>query len=142
MMARPRTASDTPTPLNGGTRAKQRAALILAVLSGDCPLGDASRRMGVSTQHYYGLERRALQGMVYALDEPKERRRIAALDRQHVHLEQEVLRLQALVRATQRAAGVPPAPKSDKRRRKVPPRACKMIARLQSSEASALTTEE
>jgi len=135
-------SASTATPLEGGTRAKQRAAVILAVLSGDCPMVEASRRLGVSGAHYYGLERRALQGMVHALDEPKERRRLAVIDRQHAHLEQEVLRLQALVRATQRAAGLPPPPpKSDKRRRRVPPRARKVIAHLRAADPTPASEE-
>jgi hypothetical protein len=60
---------------------------------------------------------------------------MASITRQHVQLEHEVLRLQALVRATQRAAGVPAPPKSKTRRRNSPPRARKMIAQLRASDA-------
>ena len=136
------TASARPA-LNGSARARQRAAIILAVLSGDCPLGEASRRLGITGATYYALERRALQGLIAALEGPKERQRTAAICRQHVQLEQEVLRLQALVRATQRAAGLPPPPKAGKRHRRVPPRARKMIAQLRvPSDAAAVTNEE
>ena len=62
-------------PLGGGTRAKQCAAIVLAVLSGDCSLAEASRRFGVSLTRYYGLERQALQGLVLALESPNEQRR-------------------------------------------------------------------
>jgi hypothetical protein len=63
---------------------------------------------------------------------------MAAITRQHVQLEHEVLRLQALVRATQRAAGVPAPPKPKARRRKSPPRARKMIAQLRAADAPAI----
>ena len=116
-------------PLGGGTRAKQCAAIVLAVLSGDCSLAEASRRLGVSLPRYYGLERQALQGLVLALESPKEKRQTAATGRHQAQLEHEVLRLQALVRATQRAVALPPPPKTPKRR-KVPPRARKVIAQL------------
>ena len=55
-------------PLTGDARAKQRAAIILAVLSGDCPVAEANRRLGVTAATYYALEQRALQGLVQALD--------------------------------------------------------------------------
>ena len=61
-----------------GLRAKQCAAIVLAVLSGDCPLREASRRLGRLADRYYGLERQALQGMVQALESVKERHRMAA----------------------------------------------------------------
>lgn len=128
------------TPLPGGTRAKQVAAVVLAVLSGDCPLADASRRLGVSLTRYYGLERQALQGLVQALESPKERRRVAAECRHHVQLEHEVLRLQALVRATQRAVALPPPPKPKGRTRKPAPRARKVIAQLRLAPPDATTT--
>lgn len=120
-----------PAPLPGGQQAKQRAAIVLAVLSGDCPISDASRRLGISPPRYYALERQALEGLIHALDEPLEKRRMAAICKEQVRLEQEVLRLQALVRATQRAVALPPPPKATgQRRRKLAPRARKVIAQL------------
>ena len=137
------TVTKTPTPLSGGARARQRAAIILAVLSGDCPMTEASRRLGITGTTYYALERRALQGLVAALEGPQERHRTAAICKEHVRLEQEVLRLQALVRATQRAAGLPPPPKPTKRRRKTAPRAQKVIAQLRMpSDTPASATQE
>jgi hypothetical protein len=130
-----------PLEMSGGARARQRAAVILAVLSGDCPLTEASRRLGITSATYYALERRALHAMVQALEGVKERHRIAAITRQQVQLEQEVLRLQALVRATQRAAGLPPPSKPSKRRRKSPPRARKMIAHLRAPDDTTTVRE-
>jgi hypothetical protein len=122
--------SKRATPVvSGGLHAKQRAAIVLAVLSGDCGLGEASRRLGISVTRYYALERHALEGLVQALEDRAERRHTAAINRQQVRLEHEVLRLQALVRATQRAVALPPPPKTPKRR-KVAPRARRVIAQL------------
>ena len=64
----------TITPPTGGQHAKQRAAIVLAVLSGDCPIVEASRRLGVSVPRYYALERHALQGLVEALEDTQARR--------------------------------------------------------------------
>jgi len=141
MTAARRSARPAP-PLAGGVRAKQRAAIVLAVLSGDCAIAEACRRLGISGNHYYGLERQALHGMVQALEGPAERRRTAAIDRQQVQLEHEVLRLQALVRATQRAVALPPPPKAAKRSRKVRPRARKVIAQLRVAEGATASPPE
>lgn len=125
-----RARRSTVTPPTGGQHAKQRAAIILAVLSGDCPIVDASRRLGVSVARYYALERHALQGLVQALEDTLERRRTAVIAREQVRLEHEVLRLQALVRATQRAVALPAPSKPKGRTRKPAPRARKVIAQL------------
>ena len=117
-------------PVAGGQRAKQRAAIILAVLSGDCPVVEASRRLGITVTRYYGVERQALQGLVQALEEGPERRQTAAIGREQVRLEHEVLRLQALVRATQRAVALPPAATAKGRKRKPAIRARRVIAQL------------
>jgi len=134
-----------PAPLPGGQQAKQRAAIVLAVLSGDCPIDEASRRLGISPTRYYHLERQALEGLIHALDEPLEKRRMAAICREQVQLEHEVLRLQALVRATQKAVALPPPPKRTGRRRKMPPRARKVIAQLRMptpAETTAASPEQ
>jgi hypothetical protein len=134
-----------PAPLPGGQLAKQRAAVVLAVLSGDCPIDEASRRLGISPTRYYALERQALEGLLHALDEPLVKRRMAAICREQVQLEHEVLRLQALVRATQKAVALPPPPKRTGRRRKIPPRARKVIAQLRmptATEATATSPEQ
>ena len=138
MTRRPRASGRPAAPLTGGLHAKQRAAIILAVLSGDCPLGEASRRLGISVTRYYALERLALHGLVQALERTPERR-TAAISRQQVQLEHEVLRLQALVRATQRAVALPPPPKPTTRPRKLAPRARKVIAQLRVAPADGAT---
>jgi hypothetical protein len=132
-----------PTPdLPGSLRAKQRAAIVLAVLSGECPLGEASRRLGISPTRYYHLERQGLEGLVRGLEGAGERHRTAKITREHVRLEQEVLRLQALVRATQKAVALPAPAKPKSRTRKVAPRARKVIAQLRLATAAAAAPEQ
>jgi hypothetical protein len=134
-----RRAPRPPRERPGGPLARQRAAIILAVLSGDCPLGEASRRLGISPTRYYHLERQGLAGLVQALEGPVERYRTAKITREHVRLEHEVLRLQALVRATQRAVALPPPAKAapGKRKRTPPVRARKVIAQLRATPPEA-----
>ena len=123
---RPRPA---PATLTGSVSAKQRTVVLLEVLSGACNVLDALQRLGITATHYYALERRALQAMLQAL-EPKAPGRQPPVDsREQLRLSQEILRLQALVRATQRAVSlVPSKPKG--RTRKTAPRARKVIAQL------------
>lgn len=123
---KPRAIAELP----GSVRAKQRAALVLAVLSGDCPIGEASRRLGISPVRYYHLERQGLEGLLRGLEGAGERHRAAKITQEHVRLEHEVLRLQALVRATHKALALPPPSKPKGRTRKVAPRARKVIAQL------------
>ena len=102
--------------LAGSLRAKQRAAIVLAVLSGDCPIargavaGSASRRPATMLSNG-----RALQGCCRRWNRGRrERHRVAKITVDQVRLEQEVLRLQALVRATQQARGAAAAPEADR----------------------------
>jgi hypothetical protein len=126
---RPPKLRPAPATLSGSLPAKQRTVVLLEVLSGACHVSDALQRLGVTATYYYALERRALQAMLQAL-EPKAAGRRPPVDiREQLRLSQEILRLQALVRATQRAVSLVPAkPKS--RTRKVAPRARKVIAQL------------
>src|SRR5207245_9304716 len=65
-----------PRPLTGDEGAKRSAALILEVLAGLRTPSEASTALGVTTMRYYVLERRALEGMVQALQpRPKGKRR-------------------------------------------------------------------
>ena len=71
---------------------------------------------------------------------------MAKITREQVRLEHEVLRLQALVRATQRAVALPPPAKAapGKRTRTPPVRARKVIAqlRLPPSDADGALPQE
>ena len=105
--------------LTGSPEAKRQAAVILEVLSGLRRTEDASEAMKVPLPRYYVLETRALQGLISALEpRPKGRQRrpedeIALLEKDKLRLQRELSRTQALVRASQRALGIPQAPKED-----------------------------
>jgi hypothetical protein len=118
--------------------------LILEVLAGLRTPTEASEALGVSAMRYYVLERRALEGMVQALQpRPKGKRRrpedaLQEAGREKARLQREMGRLQALVRAAQRTMGLPATPsrdkgKGDKRRRRRPQvRAVKAMALLRA----------
>lgn len=114
-----RTKPMGPKALTGSSEAKRHAAVILEVLSGLRRTEDASETMKVPLPRYYILETRALQGMIAALEpRPIGRQRrpddeIAALKREKDQVQRELRRTQALVRASQRALGIPQAPKED-----------------------------
>jgi hypothetical protein len=105
--------------LTGSSEAKRQAAVILEVLSGLRRSEDASAAMKIALPRYYLLETRALQGLITALEpRPKGRQRrpedeIAELEKDRSRLQRELNRTQALVRASQRAMGIPQAVKED-----------------------------
>jgi hypothetical protein len=153
-MTSPGTKTTRPQarPLAGDEGAKKSAALILEVLAGLRTPSEASAALGVSGMRYYVLERRALEGMVQALQpRPKGKRRrpedaLAELGREKVRLGREVGRLQALVRAAQRMLGLPAPPSREKqkgetrRRRRPQVRAKKTLALLRAPEAGPAAT--
>ncbi|MCZ7607572.1 MAG: hypothetical protein M5U25_16195 [Planctomycetota bacterium] len=121
-----------PGALKGSPEARRQAALILEVLCGVRTATDASKAMGIALPRYYLLETRALQGFILAL-EPLPRgpqkdpaSEIAALKRLLSRQKQELARNQSLLRASQRAMGLP-APRPENRRpaRKTHPRAAR-----------------
>lgn len=140
-----------PKPLEGDEVAKRNAVVILEVLAGLRTPTEASQALGISAMRYYVLERRALEGMVSALQpRPKGKQRrpenvVGELRREKTRLEREVGRLQALVRAAQRTMKLPPPPsrerkKGEARRARRPQvRAEKTIALLRAPEAAPAT---
>ena len=103
----------------GSPDARKQAALVLEVLGGARTIVDASQAMGISTNRYYQIERRALDGLIAAL-EPRRRgrstggeHRVARLETDKARLQREVGRLQALLRVAQRAMGITPPAKQD-----------------------------
>ena len=50
-------------------RARQRAAVVFAVRSGQITVEEGARRLGVSRKTYYEWERRALQAMTEAMED-------------------------------------------------------------------------
>ncbi|NLY00873.1 MAG: hypothetical protein GXY83_32685 [Rhodopirellula sp.] len=99
-----------------GALAQRRAAAILEVLAGVCTPPEAAAVLGISVNGYYLLERKALAGLTSACEpKPKGRvgpgpeQKLAAQQREVERLRRECLRQAALVRATQRAVGLPAA---------------------------------
>ncbi|NLG44021.1 MAG: hypothetical protein GX547_12285 [Phycisphaerae bacterium] len=99
-----------------GALAQRRAAAILEVLAGVCTPPEAAGVLGISVNGYYLLERKALAGLTTACEaKPKGRvgpgpeQKLAAQQREVERLRRECLRQAALVRATQRAVGLPAA---------------------------------
>jgi hypothetical protein len=93
--------------------ASLRAAAILEVLAGLRTATEAAEALGVSINHYYLLERKALAGLTAACElQPKGPKgpgaeaRLKSLQRELEQCQRECLRQAALVRATQRAVGL------------------------------------
>ena len=145
-----RKASTPPT-----TDAQRRAAVILEVLAGVRTAQEAAEVLKISCNHYYILERKALAGLVAAC-EPVERRgrapdtelQVKKLEKELARCRQDCQRQAALVRATQRAVGVPVTPAADdttakqkrigkgnSRRRRRQPRAARAAQSLQKTIA-------
>jgi hypothetical protein len=98
------------------SEAQRRAAVILEVLAGVRSASQGAAALGISVNHYYLLERQALGGLVAACAPRPKGQRLDA-ERQLRTLEQtlersrrECQRQAALVRATQRAVGLPATP--------------------------------
>lgn len=116
----------SPKALTGSDDAKRKATVILEAMVGVRTIQSASAELGIALPRYYVLETRMLQGMIDAL-EPRQRGRkrdvdaeLARLIADNDRLQQEIGRLQALYRTTQRAVGVrevvQPASRSGKKK--------------------------
>jgi len=97
---------------NGET--KRRAAIVLEVLAGMRTPCEAASTLGLSVSCYYLLERKALQGLLDGCQPqpkgcpaPGPERQLARLQKELDKSRQECLRQASLVRATQRAMGLP-----------------------------------
>ena len=97
---------------NGET--KRRAAVVLEVLAGMRTPSEAASVLGLSVSYYYLLERKALHGLLNGCQPQPKGARGPGLERQLVRLQkeldksrQECLRQASLVRATERAMGLP-----------------------------------
>ena len=134
MTAAPRAKRAGPTTLAGSAPAKRIAVVLLEVLSGVCGPAEGSRRLGLSLTRVLCARNAGAAGLApgarAAPTGPDREGEAEAARRDHQRLEREVLRLQALVRATQRAVALAPPPKDTRRRRKTAPRAGKVIAQL------------
>ena len=66
-MSGPARATRAAKPLEGDETAKKTAAMILEVLAGLRSTTEAAQALEISSMRYYVLERRAMEGMVQAL---------------------------------------------------------------------------
>jgi hypothetical protein len=128
----------------GSAGARQWAAGILQVLAGEWTPGEAAQSLGMSLPRYYAVEARALSGMVASCEarhghrsRPAEKE-VLELKKEVTRLERECARKQALLRASQRAAGIQgPAEKvRGKRRRRPAVRALKMAGVLRQESTA------
>ena len=97
---------------NGET--KRRAAIVLEVLAGVRTPSEGAAALGLSVSCYYLLERKAMQGLLNGCQpQPKGspgpglERQLARLQKELDKSRRECLRQASLVRATQRAVGLP-----------------------------------
>jgi hypothetical protein len=148
---RPKGAAAAAPALGEGASAegKRVAAAVLEVLAGARTPTAAAEALAVSLPRYYVLELRALHGMLIAC-EPRALGRtvaaesaLAALRRECDQLRRECARQQALVRAAQRAIGLPPpapptrpTPAHGKKRRSRRPTARGLRAAAQLTDAA------
>jgi len=109
----------------GTPLAAARAAAILDVLAGQRTTTEAAAALEISVNHYYLLERRALEGLTAACEPQTKGPKGPTLESQLQQLQQqlqqsrrECMRQAALVRATQRAVGLPAAEAKKPRRKK------------------------
>jgi transposase len=75
-------------------RARQRAAVVFAVRSGQITAEEGARQLGVSRKTYYEWERRALQAMTEALENKAPGRPATPQDEEKQRLQEQVADLQ------------------------------------------------
>ena len=141
--------------------ASRRAAAILEVLAGMRTAPEAAATLGISVNHYYQLERIALQAMTAACEPqpkgprvPSPEKQMAKLQRELERCRRECLRQAALVRATQRAVGLPAVAvskgsgkrgsktKNKGRRRRASVRALRAVQTLRKNSSGPASTDE
>lgn len=114
----PRSRGNATSTLGRKTNAEanRRAAVILEVLAGERLPSAAAQALGISITHYYLLERKALEGLLAACEArprgraaPTAEQQLARLERELEASRRQCQRQAALVRATQRAVGLPAA---------------------------------
>jgi len=75
-------------------RARQRAAVVFAVRSGQLTAEEGARRLGVSRKTYYEWESRALQAMTEAMENKSPGRPGTPQDEDKQHLQEQITELQ------------------------------------------------
>lgn len=75
-------------------RARQRAAVVFAVRSGQITVEEGAKQLGVSRKTYYEWESRAMQAMTQAMEDGLSGRPKAPRDEEKEHLEERIAELQ------------------------------------------------
>lgn len=75
-------------------RARERAAIIFAVRSGQITAEEGARRLGVSRKTYYEWERRALEAMTGALEDKAAGRPSTPRDEEKERLQEQISELE------------------------------------------------
>lgn len=89
-----------------GRRARQRAAVVFAVRSGQITAEEGARRLGVSRKTYYEWESRALQAMTEAMEDREPGRPGMPKDEERQRLQKEVAELQKKLFVAQKTVEV------------------------------------
>jgi transposase-like protein len=87
-------------------RARQRAAVVLAVRSGQITVREGARRLGVSRKTYYEWESRALQAMTEAMEDRAPGRPGMPQDEEKERLQEENAELRKKLFVAQKTAEV------------------------------------
>ncbi len=87
-------------------RARQRAAVVFAVRSGQITAEEGARRLGVSRKTYYEWEGRALQAMTEAMEDGAPGRPSIPRDEEKQRLEQEIAELKQKLFVAQKTTEV------------------------------------
>jgi len=113
---RPSRRSRSSLGIGTSMEANRRATTVLEVLGGLRTPSEAAQVLNISVTHYYLLERKALHGLLQGCEPrpkgprvPSAEKQLVTLKRQLERCQRECLRQAALVRATQRALGLPAA---------------------------------
>lgn len=141
------------------SQASQRAAVILESLAGERTAQQAAAALSMTVTNFYLLERKALQGLLRACEpqpkgppKPGPERKLEQLQRELARCQRECQRQAALVRATQRAVGIPAPPpvrdaakatgkKGSRRRRRVEVRALRAARVLRQNSAVGISPD-
>ena len=85
-------------------QAKQRAAVILQVQSGQLSASQAARQLGMSRKTYYQWEKRALQGLMQGLEPGNPGRPTRRPSREVQQLRRKIEQLEQKLEATEKVA--------------------------------------
>lgn len=87
-------------------RARQRAAVVFAVRSGQITAEEGARRLGVSCKTYYEWESRALRAMTEAMEDKASGRPSIPRDEEKQRLQEEIAELQKQLFVAQKTVEV------------------------------------